>query len=320
MQPETFELCVERPHRGFHGLPALCRTIGTTLACPARTGEHRRHPRSDPVDAGATPAPLPVPFPLREPMFGWPALMHDGPISKTTSIGSNPCNHPMVCVDLRTGQGCGYNCFGYGSSFWVFKVTTGCLRLNIQRPATPEDKDANITAIFELWAKTVSPKARMVIKIDMVNPIPPRKAAPTRSLYLISSGNFAKPNLMAKRENKTMPNGFPKSSPVKIPAVWKATKLPSRFSEMRMPVLANAKSGMIPNATGLCKKCWILEEGAAGFPSLNGIAKARSTPVMAAWTTRLQHQVPHHHSQEQVDRNRVDPAPVQEHQENKNHQ
>lgn len=38
-------------------IDCIVRTYRAALACPARTGEHRRHQRSDPVDAGATPAP-----------------------------------------------------------------------------------------------------------------------------------------------------------------------------------------------------------------------------------------------------------------------
>ena len=47
-------------------------------------------------------------------------------------------------------------------------------------------------------------------------------------------------------------------------------------------VLANAKIGMMINATGLCKKCCKIQDGDFSSPSPKGIAKANKTPVIVA--------------------------------------
>ena len=60
-------------------------------------------------------------------------------------------------------------------------------------------------------------KARSVIKIDIVNPIPPKKPTPTIDFQFNSSGSLQRPNVTAKNVNRKMPNGLPIISPSAIP-------------------------------------------------------------------------------------------------------
>lgn len=56
-----------------------------------------------------------------------------------------------------------------------------------------------------------------------------------------------------------------------------------------IPVLASAKIGKMTNATGLCRKCssrWEGDASSSGFAE-NGMANARSTPAIVAWTPDL---------------------------------
>src|SRR3972149_4534701 len=89
--------------------------------------------------------------------------------------------------------------FGHVNSSSITK--SGDLRLSIHSPMAPDARDPKMMASFELCEMSVSPKARMVMKMDMVKPMPPRKPAPSKSLQSVSSGNFARRNFTAKNEN-----------------------------------------------------------------------------------------------------------------------
>ena len=60
-------------------------------------------------------------------------------------------------------------------------------------------------------------KARFATKIDIVKPIPPSNPAPNSFVKVILCEILAIPNLSAIQLNETIPIGFPKNNPKKIP-------------------------------------------------------------------------------------------------------
>ena len=104
-------------------------------------------------------------------------------------------------------------------------------------------------------------KASSVMKIDMVKPMPPRNPAPMICLHETLSGRRERPSFTARQANRAMPNGLPAKSPAKMPRLLLEVSPPAQLSASVMPVLARAKSGMMTNATGLCRKCCSLWEG-----------------------------------------------------------
>lgn len=123
------------------------------------------------------------------------------------------------------------------------------------KPNNPAMKEASKIAILEKVITSGSSKASKVIKIDIVNPIPPSIPAPITYDHFRSFGSVQTPNVTPKRANKVIPNGFPTTKPIIIPNALGWLN-PSCQSELiAIHVLAKANNGKIKNATGLCKKC-----------------------------------------------------------------
>lgn len=59
--------------------------------------------------------------------------------------------------------------------------------------------------------------ARSAIKIDIVNPIPPKNPIPIIFFQFRPEGNEQRPKLTPVKENSHIPRGFPIKSPVNIP-------------------------------------------------------------------------------------------------------
>ena len=110
-------------------------------------------------------------------------------------------------------------------------------------------------AIFELVITWASSKARSVIKIDIVKPIPPNIPAPIMFPHFKSLGNAHSPKRIPSKEKSPIPNGLPTISPNKIPNEFEYVNPSCQFESMAIHVLAIANKGRIKNATGLCKKC-----------------------------------------------------------------
>ena len=172
-----------------------------------------------------------------------------------------------------------------------------CL-LKIRKPTVPAAREPSKMLIFELWTISGLPKANNVMKMDMVNPIPPRKPAPMICLHDTSPGNWDKPSLTAKTLNRAIPSGLPKNKPAKMPMLLDVTNPSIQFPVRAMPVFAKAKSGMM-RKPGLCKKCCNLQDGDSPSPRANGMAKARRTLL---WWGGYQneHEVPHNKSRNEV--------------------
>ena len=84
------------------------------------------------------------------------------------------------------------------------------------------------------------------MKSAIVKPMPPRNAAPARMGQVTPSGRAAQPSFTVSHEAPKMPIGFPKNRPA---ATATATGSPIPANSIGTPALANAKRGMMPNAT-----------------------------------------------------------------------
>jgi len=108
-------------------------------------------------------------------------------------------------------------------------------------------------AIFENVI-TSSPsflKAKSVMKMDIVKPIPPSIPAPNMFFHFRSLGNLQIPKLTARNEKSQIPNGFPKTRPKMIPIEFSWLNPSCQSPLMAMQVLEIANKGRIMNATGL---------------------------------------------------------------------
>ncbi|MNG12215.1 hypothetical protein D3C84_958130 [compost metagenome] len=95
----------------------------------------------------------------------------------------------------------------------------------------------------------------MVIKIDIVKPIPPSIPAPNMWGHFNFFGKVQKPEFTPIKEKSKIPKGFPITNPKTIPNVFVWSKPSCQSGSMAMHVFAMANNGKIRNATGLCKKC-----------------------------------------------------------------
>ena len=120
------------------------------------------------------------------------------------------------------------------------------------------------------------------MKIDIVKPMPAKSPTPKILFQLRSVGSLQSPKVTTKSVNRKIPNGLPTISPTAIPKLLFSVKVCAMSPLKAMAVFANAKMGKMINATGLCKKCCKMYEVDFSSPLPNGIAKAKSTPVMVA--------------------------------------
>ena len=108
-----------------------------------------------------------------------------------------------------------------------------------------ESKDATRIAILELTTMAGSGKAKMVIKIDMVNPMPANIPAASICFQATPDGKEAVLNCTANALNSTIPMGFPNVKPIRIPKLFNDPSVCTISPERIIPVLANAKTGTI---------------------------------------------------------------------------
>ena len=153
-------------------------------------------------------------------------------------------------------------------------------------PVIAATSEETMTAILEASIKCgESPKANSVIKIDMVNPIPPNMPTPKMCFHSKSLGLVDIFKATAKNANKKIPTGFPNINPKKIPKLSFVNKSSAKEAVlMVMAVLASAKMGSMINDTGLWRKLWSRWEVVFSPPFWNGMTNANSMPVMVAWT------------------------------------
>ena len=110
-------------------------------------------------------------------------------------------------------------------------------------------------ANFELSIISFSEKARLAMKIDMVNPMPANIEAPHSCFQLLPSGSVAQPLRINHQHNKRIPNCFPMNKPAMMPKLLLVVNPSYHPLTNGRHVLAIANNGNMINATGLCKKC-----------------------------------------------------------------
>ena len=131
-----------------------------------------------------------------------------------------------------------------------------------KNPTLPADIDASNMAIFDALINATSPvNAKLVMKIDIVKPMPPRSPAPKTCFQFISAGSRHTPNNTAMKATSVMPNGLPMTRPIKMPKLLVLLRSCSQLDPITMPVLARAKIGSIKKATGLCRRCSSMCDG-----------------------------------------------------------
>jgi len=84
-------------------------------------------------------------------------------------------------------------------------------------PNDPAKIEAINTEILELTIVLFSLKAKSVMNIDIVNPIPASSPTPIRCFFLISFGRVHKPIAIPKTEKINIPKGLPRINPRMIP-------------------------------------------------------------------------------------------------------
>ena len=91
------------------------------------------------------------------------------------------------------------------------------VKLNHIIPIIAEVTEAAIIPTLAICLNSSSLKARSEINIDMVNPIPAKKATPRIWVQFTPSGNEANLNYTTNIENIVMPSHLPKTRPAIIP-------------------------------------------------------------------------------------------------------
>jgi hypothetical protein len=117
--------------------------------------------------------------------------------------------------------------------------------LKVKSPMNAESKEATRIATLELTIVAESGKAKMVIKIDMVNPMPANIPAAMICFQATPDGKEAVLICTATALNSTIPIGLPKVKPIMIPKLFTEPSVCKISPERIMPVFANAKTGTI---------------------------------------------------------------------------
>ena len=99
----------------------------------------------------------------------------------------------------------------------IYAVVYFNANFKLINPTSPAINDEIKITNFALLIMVSLSKARSVTKIDIVNPIPPKKPTPKIDLQFKSPGSLQSPNATAKNVNRKMPNGLPTISPTAIP-------------------------------------------------------------------------------------------------------
>ncbi len=86
-------------------------------------------------------------------------------------------------------------------------------------PKTTDAVEAGKIAVFERPINIGSLKAGKVIKMDIVNPIPPKIPAPNRCFQCTEPSLDAQPSRALNQEKRKIPAGFPRARPANIPTL-----------------------------------------------------------------------------------------------------
>jgi hypothetical protein len=155
-------------------------------------------------------------------------------------------------------------------------------KTNAKIPRIPANRDEIKIMSFELSIVLESLNANKVTKIDMVNPIPPRKETDISCFQFDPLGSLQIPILTKINVNRTIPIGFPKTSPKKMPSVEFDEKKSPQFGLITMAVLAIANKGSMTNGTGLSSQSCRIPAGDFDSSFVAGIVNASKTPLIVA--------------------------------------
>ncbi len=112
------------------------------------------------------------------------------------------------------GQHGSFNPDFFYSFFARFFFNVSFKLSNPKVPATKED--SKIISLALLIVVSLS-KASNVMKMDIVNPIPPKSPTPKIAFQFKSFGSLQNPNFTAKNEKTKIPIGLPTMSPRAMP-------------------------------------------------------------------------------------------------------
>ena len=116
--------------------------------------------------------------------------------------------------------------------------------LSHRKPIVPAVSEAKRIAIFEAFIVSVFPtKARLVMKNDIVNPIPPRIPAPEICRQFKSGGKRHMPLATATKHRNVTPKGLPRIKPAVMPTLFVLVTFCIQSAPTKMPVFASAKIG-----------------------------------------------------------------------------
>ena len=122
--------------------------------------------------------------------------------------------------------------------------------LKIIRPIKAAKKEASKTLIFEAIMTSESLKAKFVMKMLIVKPIPPNNDIPKMCRQFKPGERLAIPALTATNEVRNIPANFPMIRPQIIPIEFDVTMLLTISFGNTMAVFTRANTGRIINATG----------------------------------------------------------------------
>src|ERR1700690_3943161 len=105
---------------------------------------------------------------------------------------------------------------------------------------TPAARGPARIPILDIFSKTPSPKARLAINNDIVNPIPPSQAAPKIARHDSSAGTAATPDFAAPQANNQIPSGLPTNRPRIIPRLTGCPVAAATLPKIRTPEFENA--------------------------------------------------------------------------------
>jgi hypothetical protein len=116
-------------------------------------------------------------------------------------------------------------------------------------PQSPAPTEAARVPIFDMSSSVPSPKARVAIKSDIVNPIPQSQLAPKIFLQDTPAGGVASPKRVDNRAKSHIPAGFPRNKPRATPKLTGCLAAADALPRIRTPALANANRGMTKKLT-----------------------------------------------------------------------
>lgn len=116
--------------------------------------------------------------------------------------------------------------------------------------------DANSTANLDVSPFSLSSKASVDIKMDMVNPMPARNPIPKNRVNVTFSGKWIILDFTSKKAAVIMPKGLPINKPKMMAKESGDIKLGTEAPDIYRLVFANAKMGIIRKSTGKLRIDW----------------------------------------------------------------